>query len=173
MTPRTYRIRKALLVPFGADAVLLIALLFISIFWKGTTTEIFVLVILLVPCLYFFLEALYRTVTISDGGILIQKLLRKKDLLWEDITHVGHLVVRKKVYILLTTVKGFHIVSNAYENFSGLVKDICDHVEKDKVEEQLAGQIKNPIRDISNIIATWFAALVILGIIITKFYPLY
>lgn len=159
-------------MPFGVDVILLFVLLLISILWKGSTMERVVLVVLFVPCLYFFLELLYRKVTIIDGGMAIQKLLRRKDLLWGDITHAGHLIIRKKVYILLTTVKGFLIVSNAYENFSDLTKDICDHLDKEKVEEQLAGQIEHPVRDISNMISTWVAALVILGIIVTKFYPL-
>jgi hypothetical protein len=111
-------------------------------------------------------------VTVTDEGVTLRKLFRKKELTWGDITHVGHLILRKKVYILLTTVKGFQIVSNAYENFSGLVKDFCDHVDKEQVEEGLRGQIENPIRDSANIVATWIAALVMLGIIVTKFYPL-
>jgi len=172
MTQNIYKIRKALLIPFGTDVILLFVLLLISILWKGSTTERVVLIVLFVPSLYFFVEVLYRKVTITDGGMVIQKFLRRKDLFWEDITHVGYLIIRKKVYILLTTVKGFHIVSNAYENFSGLVKDICDHSSKEIVEEQLMGQIEHPVRDISNIISTWVAALVILGIIVTKFYPL-
>jgi hypothetical protein len=172
MTPRVYKIRKALSVPLGVDAILLFVLLLISIFWKGSTTEKVVLVVLFIPCLYFFIETLYRKVTISDRGMVIQKLFRRKDLLWEGISHVGHLIVRKKVYILLTTAQGFQIVSNAYENFSGLVKDIFDHIEKEKIEEQLTEQIKNPVKDMANVISTWVAALAILGIIITKFYPL-
>ncbi|MBN1662154.1 MAG: hypothetical protein JW943_01000 [Deltaproteobacteria bacterium] len=159
-------------MPLGIDIVLLFALLFVSIFFKGSTTEWVVLIVLVVPFLYFFLEGLYRKVTISHEGLVIQKLFRVKDLLWEDITHAGHLIIRKKVYVLLTTVKGFHIVSNAYENFSGLVKDICDHLDKEKVEEQLMEQIEHPVRDISNMILMWVAALVICGIMVTKFYPL-
>jgi hypothetical protein len=170
MIPNIYRIRKALLIPFGVVVILLSALLSISIVWRGSTTERLVLVILFFPALYLFLEALYRKVTITDGGVTLQKFFRKKDLLWGDITHVGHLIIRKKVYILLTTVKGFHIISNAYEEFSGLVKDICDHSDKEKVEEQLVGQIENPVRDFSNIVSTWVAALVIFVIIVTKFY---
>ena len=172
MTPNVYTIRKALLVPVGTDVVLLFALLLISFLGKSPTTERVVLVVLFVPFLYFFLEMLYRKVMISDEGMVIQKLLRRKDLLWENISHVGHLIVREKVYILLTTVKGFQIVSNAYGSFPGLVKDILNHIEKEKIEEQLAEQIEHPVQNMANVISTWLAALVILGIIITKFYPL-
>ena len=146
MTPNVYTIRKALLVPVVIDVVLLFALLLISFLGNGSATERFVLVVLFVPLFYFSIDMLYRKVTTSDQGMMIQKLFRKKNLLWGDINHEGHLVIRKKVYILLTTLKGFQIVSNAYANFPIFVKDIFTHMEKEKIEEQLAEQIENPVR---------------------------
>ncbi len=173
MAQRIYKIRKALQIPLGIDVVLLLILLLMAFLWKGSTAERIALCVLFFPTLFFFIEILYRKITIDDSGIAIKKFLKLRELSWNDITHVGHLIIRKKVYILFTTVKGYHIISNAYEGFSNIVKDVLDHMAKEKVEDQLALQIEKPTRETSNVAAIWIAAVIMVAIIITKFYPLY
>ena len=56
---------------------------------------------------------------------------------WEEITRVGCLTLHRKVYLLLTTVKGFFIVSNAYGEFPTLVEEIVAHVDPERVEEDV------------------------------------
>ncbi|MCX5845538.1 MAG: hypothetical protein NTW12_04150 [Deltaproteobacteria bacterium] len=99
---------------------------------------------------------------------MITKFLRKKEFSWGDITHVGAMILRKKVYLLLTTVKGFYILSNAYENYSFLVRDVVDHIDKEMVEEDVRNQIEHPVKNISDIIMTWVTAMVLIGIITIK-----
>jgi hypothetical protein len=106
----------------------------------------------------------------GDQGIMIRKFMRKKELRWEDITHIGALILRKRVYLLLTTVKGFYILSNAYEKFSMLVSDLISRMDNEKVEEEVRRQIEHPAKNMSDIIMTWFTAVVLAGIIITKLF---
>jgi hypothetical protein len=101
---------------------------------------------------------------------MIRKFLRNKELRWEDITHIGALILRKRVYLLLTTIKGFYIISNTYEKFSTLVLDVADHMDKEKVEEEVRKQIEHPVKNISDIVMTWFTALVLTGIITIKLF---
>ncbi|MBM4271637.1 MAG: hypothetical protein FJ139_05690 [Deltaproteobacteria bacterium] len=68
----------------------------------------------------------------------------------------------------MTTVKGFYILSNAYEKFSTLVRDIVDHIDAQKVEAEAKKQIEHPVKNISDIISSWIMALVLAGIIGTK-----
>jgi hypothetical protein len=106
----------------------------------------------------------------GDQGIMIRKFMRKKELRWDDITHIGALILRNRVYILLTTVKGFYILSNAYEKFSTLVSNLVGHMDNEKVEEEVRRQIEHPARNMSDIIMTWFTAMVLAGIIIIKLF---
>jgi hypothetical protein len=99
---------------------------------------------------------------------MIMKFLRKKELSWQDITHIGAVIFRKKVYLLLTTLKGFYILSYAYENFSTLVRDIVDHMDAEKVEEDVKKQVEHPVKNISDIIMTWLTAMILMGIITMK-----
>jgi hypothetical protein len=168
MYQNIYRIRKSFVIPYAIDVFLLFFLLLLSLFWKGSHLERIVLTVIFIPVLYVFFESLSRGVRTGDQGIMITKFLRKKEFSWGDITHAGAMILRKKVYLLLTTAKGFYILSNAYENYSFLVRDVVDHIDKEMVEEDVRNQIEHPVKNISDIIMTWVTAIVLIGIITIK-----
>ena len=168
MSSEIFKIQRALLIPFAISVALLFVLLCLSWFFKGSTIERIVLTAAFVPTLLLFVEAAGRMAAAGDGSLIIRKWLKKRDLRWEDITHVGCLTIRRKVYLLLTTTKGFHILSNAYGRFPALVKTIVDHVGPDKAEEEARRQIENPLKSISDPVSMWVAAVVIAAIIVLK-----
>src|SRR5271157_4793578 len=170
MYQNVYRIRRSFLFPFFVDFILLFFLLLLSYFLSGSKLERILLTAIFVPVLYVLFESSFRMVRTGDQGIMIRKFMRKKELRWEDITHIGALILRKRVYILLTTVKGFYILSNAYEKFSTLVSELVGHMDNEKVEEEVRKQIEHPAKNMSDIIMTWFTAVVLAGIIITKLF---
>ena len=156
------------MIPFSIDVFLLFLLLSISIVMKGPRIEKIVLAAILVPALYVFVESLYRVVKTGDEGILIRKLFRRRELGWRDVTHVGILIVRKKVYLLLTTIKGFYILSNAYEKYSALVGDIVNHLDKEKMEEEVIKHVEHPVMNNQDVVMTYFTAIVLIAIIAIK-----
>jgi len=170
MYQNIYRIKRSFVIPFSIDVFLFLLLLLLSLFLKGSALEKNVLIFIFIPVLYVYIETLYRKVQTGDQGIMIRKVFRKKKLSWENITHVGALILRKKAYLLLTTVKGFYILSNAYEKYSSLIGDIIIHIDKEKVEEEVRRQHEHPVKNISDIVMTWFTALVLLGIISAKLF---
>lgn len=170
MYEAVYRIRRSFIVPLGIDVLLLFVLLALSLTAKGSGTERIVLACFFIVSLLILIETANRKIVITAGGIALKKLMKIKDLLWSDITHVGCLSLRSKVYILLTTKKGFHILSNAYEPFAPLVRDVIDHLDTEKieVETEARAQIDNPTNNLSDLIAAWVAAVVLAGIIYLK-----
>jgi tetrahydromethanopterin S-methyltransferase subunit F len=84
---------------------------------------------------------------------------------------VGCLSLHKKVYLLLTTVKGIFIVSNAYEEFEALVDAIVGRVGQEKVEEEVRLQSGRSRTGIANIVSAWVAAAFMVGIILMKMFP--
>ncbi len=170
MYQNVYRIRRSFLVPFFVDFILLFFLLLLSYLQGGSNLERILLTAIFIPVLYVLLESSFRIVQTGDQGIMIRKFMRKKELRWEDITHIGALILRKRVYLLLTTVKGFYIVSNAYEKFSALVSDLVSHMDNEKVEEEVKRQMEHPAKNVSDIIMTWFTAMFLAGIIIIKLF---
>jgi hypothetical protein len=171
MSQHVYTIRRAFLIPLGVDAFLLFCLFVISLLPQGSTTERLVFAIFFFPSCYLFLESLFRRVTVDDGGIVLRRLWREKRVPWGGITHVGGLSLHKKVYILLTTVKGFFIVSNAYGGFSDLAEEIVSHVDLTRVEEEVRIQAGRSPSGIAHIVMAWIAAVFMVGIILIKMLP--
>lgn len=176
LSTRTYKTRKSFLIPFAVDMALLFVLIIISLAIGGAPQETIVLVIVFVPLAWLFFEALFREAIITPEGVVIKKFLRKKELQWGDITHIGSMIVRKKVYLLLTSTKGFHIISNAFGNFTALVGDVVEGVESvkvegvegDKVEGGVQELFQNPVKRVADVAATWIAALLLAGVVYFK-----
>jgi hypothetical protein len=167
---RVFKIKKALLIPLAIDAGLVFILLLVSFFRKSSVGEVIFLIILMISLSLIVLECIFREVAISGEGLAIKKLLRRKRLGWGDITDVGALVLRKKVYLVLTTTKGFHIISNAYDDYTALVKGILEHVEAERVEESVKTLIDKPVRKISDIVSAWVGAAVLLVVLWVKIF---
>lgn len=162
-----YRIRKSFLIPLGLDTLLLLALLILSFLGKGSGIERAVLAVLFLVALFVLQEAVQRAIIVEDAAFRIKKFFKTKALAWTDLTHIGCLMLRSRVYILLTTKKGFYVISNAYDRFPQLIQDLIAHTPSEgiEVEESAKSQVTNPVRNVSDIIAVWFAAVVLAGII--------
>jgi len=170
MYQNIYRIKRSFVIPLSLVVFLFLVLLLLSLLLKGSPLEKKIFTIIFIPVLYVYVESLYRKVSSGEQGIMIRKVFRKKELRWEDITHVGALILRKRSYLLLTTVKGFYILSNAYENYSSLIGDIIIHLDKEKVEEEVRKQHEHPAKNISDIVMILFTIIVLLGIIASKLF---
>lgn len=170
MYQNIYRIRRSFVISLSLVVFLFLVLLLITLLLKGAPLEKKIFILIFIPVLYAYVESLYRKVSTGEQGIMIRKVFRKKELRWEDITHVGALVLRKRSYLLLTTTKGFYILSNAYENYSSLIGDIIIHLDNEKVEEEVRKQHELPAKNISDIVMIWFTIVVLLGIIATKLF---
>jgi hypothetical protein len=168
MESNIYGIRKLFAVSFGVDVFLLCVLFALSFVIGGSSLERIVLTVFLIPALYASCELWSRKILLDDKGIRLERFLRKKELKWPEITHVGAFVLRSRVYLLLTTVKGFVIISNAYENFPHLIQSIVERIDQEKIDEEVRQQMNSPLSARSEIFKSWFAAAVLLILIILK-----
>ena len=172
MPQNIYRIRTSFLIPLGVDAALLMALLVLSYAVNGSSTEKAVLTLLLITALLAAVEAFKRIVAIGEEGFIVKKFFKSKEIAWRDITHIGCLRVRSRCYILLTTTKGFIILSNAYDQFPRMIADLIGHIPPDsiEIEDEARAQIQNPSRNLSDLIAAWIAACALTGMICLKLF---
>ena len=165
-----FKIKRALAIPLALDTILLLVLLLIVLFRGGSSLEVGILCVAFLLLLLISLEMLLREIRTNESGIRIKKILRKKEFFWGDITHVGVLALNKKTYLVLTTTKGFHVVSNAYDDFVQFVRVVLGHVEKDRIEENVADLIEHPVKRVSDIVLSWVVFAVVAGIILIKLF---
>ena len=105
---------------------------------------------------------------LHDQGLKIKNIFRSKEFGWMEITHLAVVVLKKKVYFLLTTTKGFYIFSNLFENHASLVSSIMDRLDEEKVEVEVKKYLDHPLERLSLIVMSWVAVVIIIGVIILK-----
>lgn len=167
---RVFKIKRALLIPLALNACLVFALVLLSFLRKGSAIQIVSLVLLLAILLILVLESIFREVAISGEGLTIRKMLRRRQLGWGDITDVGSLVLRKRAYLVLTTTKGFHIISNAYDDYETLVRGIVDRVESQRVDASVKALIDAPVKKIADVVSAWVGAAVLLAVVLVNIF---
>lgn len=169
MSESTYKTRKAFLIPLILDTLLLFVLVLVSLFTGSFPAETIILVVIFIPLFYVFIESLIRKTSVGEKGIEIKKLFRGKKLEWKDITNVDAMIIRKKVYLLLTTTKGFYVLTNTYEKFTTLVKDIVNRVDEKKVEIMVRDMADKPVMRVADILGAWIAVVILAAVILMKF----
>jgi hypothetical protein len=162
-----YKIKKAFLIPFGVSVALL-GILSVMMLLTGATWEKVFITLIFFVALAVCIEASYRQIVASDDGLQIRKFFRTKNLTWPEITHLGMMVVRNKVYFLLTTTRGFTILSNLIEKHTLLIAFLAGRLGEEKVETEVRDYLEHPIERLSLLIMTWIAVVVIIAVIVAK-----
>ncbi len=165
MSENIYKIRRAFLIPLIAIVVLLFLLFVISLF-NRQNWEIIVLAILFFASLFAGLFMAKKEIVVNDQGVRIKNVFRCKEFGWPEITHLGVVVLKKKVYFLLTTTKGFYIFSNLLENHALLVRSLVDRLGEEKVEIEVEKYLDHPLERLALIVMSWVAVGVIVATII-------
>jgi len=145
-----------------ANVIFVFVLLINSLIGPHHPVERIVLTMIFIILGCIVIETLVREIRIDDVGIHIKKFLRRKMLTWEQITNIDAVILQKKVYLTLTTTKGFFIISNSYEHFTDLVQRIVEPLGDQKVEERVRELIERPIHKLSDIMGAWIAAILLL-----------
>ena len=167
MSENVYKIRRAFLIPLIAIVVLLFLLLLVSLF-NSRNWETVVIAILFFAALAAYVEMAKKEIVVNDQGLEIKKVFRCKEFGWAEITHLAVVVLKKKVYFLLTTTKGFYIFSNLLENHALLIRSLMDKLGEEKVEVEVKNYLNHPLERLSLIVMSWVAVLIIIAVIISK-----
>jgi hypothetical protein len=167
MSENVYKIRRAFLIPLIAIAVLLLLLFLISLF-NSQNWEIIVLAILFFSSLFAGVYMAKKEIVVNDQGLKIKKVFRSKELGWAEITHLAVVVLKKKVYFLLTTTNGFYIFSNLFESHALLISSLVDRLGEEKVEVEVKKYLDHPLERLALIVMSWVAVGVIIAAIILQ-----
>ncbi len=168
--PQIHKIRSAIVAPLSAAVLALFVLL--SLAWSAPSLpgERAVLTALFVVLAYLLLEVTSRQVNLRDEGLVIRKFLRKNELLWGDITHLGLVVMSAKVYILLTTTRGFYILSNNYEEFTELLQCLRTNLTNERVDKEIADLIERPHPNNKPVLSAWLILAVVIAVIALRLF---
>lgn len=168
-TIQRFSIRTAFLLPLGLLLALVGILLVVCLVQGQPISKSVILGGILVPVSILFVESLWRKALISSSTITVRKPLRDKTLYFNEITSVDTMLIKKRVFLTLSTESDFLIISNAYDDFPELVKALLDKVPALKVSEETHEMAKNPPVKSSDIFSCWIAVVLVSLILYLQF----
>jgi len=165
MDTREFSIRKAFLLPLGLTLLLSVVLLILCIVQQQPVAKTIILAAMLVPVSILFAESILRRVTLEEEAIVVRKLLRKKRIVYTDITSVDTVLVRRRAFLSISTDPDFVILSNSYADFSTLVEQFLKRVPESTISMETRQMAKAPPTKSGDIFSVWLATGLLLLII--------
>ncbi len=165
MQGSSYKIRKGFLIPMGITVALGVVLLLIGVGIQMPSGRLYLLAAFMVPALLIFIESSRRRVHLYADHILMERTLGKKQISFNELTSVDTVRVRKRVFISLTTADSFMIISNSYDHFDELVRQLISLVPQTILSDEARQLAADPPRKCSDIFSAWLAVAVLLLVI--------
>lgn len=158
---RIFTIRRQFLLPLGILLLQALALFVICLVKGEPTAKIVILGAIIVPIAGLFVECARRRVVVEDTGVTVFKVLRKKTLLFNDLTAVETVQVRKRAFLTLGSEEVFLILSNAYAGFPTLVHSLLPRAPDGVISPETRQMAENPPRKSSDIVSCWVGVLLL------------
>lgn len=156
-TDQSFRIRRSFLFPLGL-LLLLAGALFVVCLVKGEPiAKALILGFIMLPVVILFVESVFRRTVLTGEGVVVFKLLRKKELKFAEMTAVETVQVRKRVFLTLCAGDDFLIISNAYANFPDLVQSLLARVPVAAISEETRQMAAAPPVKSTDVISCWLA----------------
>ena len=165
MEPSIYTIRKNFLLPLGLVVLLSLILLFSALFLKLPMAKIVILGVFLVPVCIIFTESLFRKVYVAKDAIEVNKLFRSKRLNYTELTAIDTIQVRKRAFVSLSSENDFMILSNSYNHFGMMLRQLLENVPENVVSDEIRNLAETPPKKCSDIFSAWVAVAVLALII--------
>jgi len=165
----TYKIRKSFLLPMGLVVLFSFILLISTLYLQLPLAKVLILVVFLLPVCILFAESSRRTVIVGDTAVEVKKLFRSKRLNYADLTEIDTIQMRKRVFVSLSTEDDFLIISNSYDRFGDMLKEIIDRAPATVVSDKAKQLAEVPPNKCSDIVSAWLAVAVLILIICVQF----
>jgi len=165
----TFRIRRPFLIPLALLVVMLMALLLTSLAHNEERGKIIILVVIILPVVILLVESLFRRIAISGEGVSAHKLLRDKQVRFDEVQAVDLVQVRKRAFITLSREDDFLIISNAYGRFPELVRLLLERAPSSAVSEETRKLGENAPVKSSDIVSCWLAVVLVAFILYLQF----
>lgn len=160
-----FHIRRKFLIPLGLTLLLSIVLLVLCIVQQQPMAKILMLGAILIPVSILFIESSLRRVSLDEEALVVRKLLRRKRLVYRDITSVDTVRVRRRAFLSISTEPDFVILSNSYANFGVLLQQLLNRVPEETVSAETRELAAAPPTKSSDIFSAWLAAGLLLLIL--------
>jgi len=157
------------LLPMGLVVLFSFILLVSALYLGLPTAKVIILVIFLIPVCLLFAESKCRKTIISDEAIEVQKLFRCKRISYAELTDIDTIQMRKRVFVSLSSENDFLILSNSYDRFGEMLKEIIARAPDSIISDKAKQLADIPPKKCSDIFSAWLAVAVLVLIICVQF----
>ncbi|PLY12480.1 MAG: hypothetical protein C0624_00865 [Desulfuromonas sp.] len=164
-----FKIRRPFLIPLALLVVLLMALLLTSLAHGEPGGKIIILAVMIVPVVVLLVESLFRRIAINSEGVAAHKLLRDKQVRFDEVQAVDLVQVRKRAFVTLSREYDFLIISNAYERFPELVRLLLERSPETAISEETRKLGESAPVKSSDIVSCWLAVVLVSVILYLQF----
>ncbi|MDR2860975.1 MAG: hypothetical protein LBV07_00250 [Syntrophobacterales bacterium] len=168
MDSHRYTIKRSFLISLCMVICLLVILLGLSLYYGPSDAELIVLGVTLCASAGVLLERFSRSVTVGPQGLVIRKFMKPREIPWDMVQQAGMMTFRRKCYLILTTGRGFHILSSSYGNFTDLVRNVTSRISPEFVDEAVGKYMEEPVNGRGDVCSVCLAAIVLLALIALK-----
>lgn len=165
MESSTFTIRKSFLLPLGLVVLLSFILLLSALFLQLPTAKIIILILFLLPVCIIFAESIFRKVYVAEDAVEVSKLFRRKRLNYNELTAIDTIQLRKRAFVSLSSENDFMILSNSYNHFGLLLKQLLKNVPENVVSDEIRRLADTPPKKCSDVFSAWLAVAVLALII--------
>ena len=167
---KTYRIKTSLIASYLAAVSLSVAMVIQSAIYHDPASRVAILIAILIPFYYMFLEIVSRRIIIDDRRLVKKTLCTRRVVDASLISRAGRADIKDRTYIVVETEDASPLlVSNSYGRFGELTEAVVDLAGEKTASEALKTVPRERHRRTSDLMHVWMAALVFAVIIALRF----
>jgi hypothetical protein len=166
-----YKIKKSLKTPM-IIATLISIPVFADVIMRGFKLSTMIMVLGLMILFYVLtLNNILRKVRITDSGVTIRGILGIRRIPIENITLIDGMTMGTRQFATVTTKKGNYLIPNSFENFQAIVSDLEQIGREETIGKGLSLLKENIIVRRSDITGAWITVILLLIILLIRFFP--
>lgn len=166
----TYRIKTSLIASYIAAISLSVVMVVQSAVYHDPSKRVAILIVILIPFYYIFLEIVSRRIIIDDHNLIKKTLLTRRFVDASSISRAGRADVKDRTYIVVEMDgKRPLLVSNSYGRFGDLTEAVVNLAGEDAASDTLKTVPQKRHSRTSDLLHVWMVALVFAAIIAVRF----
>jgi len=166
-----YKIKKKLKIPMAMATIASIPV-FIDVITQNQDQSVQFMAVLLMVIFYLLtINNILRKFVISDNEVSIRGLLGVKKIPINEITIIDAVIMGSRQFVSISNKKQNFLISNSYDDFPGLVEAVEKIAPEGTLGEGFKSLKGNIIERKSDVAGAWIAVILLLIIMLIRFYP--
>jgi len=166
-----YKVKKSLKTPMIIAALISIPV-FADVIMMGFKLSTMIIVLGLMFLFYLLtINNILRKIQITDSHISIRGLLGTRHIARENITFIDGMSMGSRQFASISSKKRNYLIPNSFENFPSILSDLEEIAAEETKGKGLSALKENIVVRKSDIAGAWITVILLLIILVIRFFP--